>query len=124
MNESSAKMRGIARRLIAHDRKVNPSSAPRHPWVFCEVCEKLRLPLSALAGVGGFRALLGRALMLANSEILWLRGVHVNSDGMLQFPEELARLHRGELSKGEVILIAHLLVLLMSFIGEAMTFNL
>lgn len=117
-------LRGFARRLMAHERKVNPTSGPDAPAMFCGICDKLREPLGALTGAGGYRALLARALALAHAEVRWLHAVHIKSDGTLDFPKELARLRKEDLAKGEVILVAHLLDLLVTFIGEALMLSL
>jgi hypothetical protein len=84
--------------------------------------ERLRPHLAALMGNGGFRALLSRALALANAEVPWLRAVHVKADGSLEGLEELrAQLSPAELFDGRVVLLAQLLGLLEAFIGEDLT---
>ncbi len=89
------------------------------------VCEKLGPPLATLAGNIGFRALLSRALALASDEVPWLRTVHVEDDGSLGGLDGLeARVSPKELADGEVVLLAHLLGLLLAFIGEDLTLRL
>lgn len=87
------------------------------------VCEKLRQPLSMLAGVAGFRSLLSRALALAGDEVRWLKAVHVKADGSLEGLDE-AQLSDAEIAAGEAVLVARLIGLLVTFIGEALTVHL
>ena len=73
-------------------------------------------------GVDGFRLPLSRALALANDEVRWLKAVHVTADGSLEGLGEIeAQLSQDEIAQGEVLLIAQLLGLLLTFIGEALT---
>jgi hypothetical protein len=124
MNQSTPKMRDFAKRLIAHETKGNKASQPNAPAAFGGVVEKLRRPLAALAGTAGFRSLLSRALALADDELRWLRAVHIKADGSLELPAEMAQLDREEIAEGEVVLLAQLLGLLVTFIGEPLTLRL
>ena len=117
-------MRLFAERLIEYETGGNKSSQTITPAAF-PVPEKLRPHLATLMGNGGFRALLSRALALANAEIPWLRAVQVKADGSLEGLEErLAQLDPDELSEGRVVLLAQLLGLLVAFIGEKLTLRL
>lgn len=73
-------------------------------------------------GSRGYRSLLVRALGLAGEEVPWLRQLQVNPDGSL---EGLSRLEeeQGEddIAAGETLLVAHLLALLVTFIGSRLT---
>ena len=74
------------------------------------VSEKLSGSLRTLVGVAGYRSLLSRALALGNTEVSWLKAVHVTVDGSLEgFDEAKAHVSNVEVAKGEAILIAHLL---------------
>jgi len=78
-----------------------------------------------LMGNGGFRALLSRALALANAEVLWLRAVHVKADGSMEGSEELQpRIDPDDFMEGGVALLAELLGLLVAFIGVSLTVRL
>ena len=117
-------MRNFAKRLMAFETGENKSAEAQTPAVF-HVCEKLRLPLAALVGNGGFRALLSRALAVASAEVLWLRAVHVKADGSLEGLEELhAQLDGKEFIEGHAVLLAHLFGLLVAFIGASLTSHL
>src|SRR5688572_23263934 len=122
MIRSTQKMRDLAEWLVTHE--INKSSGTKSPATLGGVMEKLRRPLSELTGATGFRSLVSRALALAHGEVRWLRAVHVKADGSLECPAEMAELHQKEIAHAEVVLIAHLLGLLVTFIGEALTFRL
>jgi len=83
---------------------------------------KLRPHLATLMGNGGFQALLSRALVLTNGEISWLRDIQVNADGTLEGLEAIhGRLDPAQFLEGRVVLLAHLLGLLVAFIGPHLT---
>jgi hypothetical protein len=86
------------------------------------VCEKLRQPLSTLAGVAGFHSLLSCALRLARAEVPTLRAVKLAENGSLQGLDALGPQNdQDRASEGGAILIAHLLGLLIKFIGVGIT---
>jgi hypothetical protein len=117
-------MRDFAQRLIAYEARGNKSSWPNGRAAFGGVVEKLRGSLVTLSGAAGFRALLSRALVLANPEVRWLRAVNIKADGSLECPAEMAQLDKEEVAKAEVALVAQLLGLLVTFIGESLTLRL
>ena len=117
-------MRDFAERLIAYETRGNKTSATTIPAA-CLVSDKLRPHLATLMGNLGFRALLSRALALANADIPWLRAVHVNADASFEGLHELgAQVDPDEIFEGCVILLAQLLGLLVAFIGEDLTLQL
>jgi hypothetical protein len=125
MDRNHAKMRNFAGRLIAYETKGHQSSGPKTPVAFPAMVEKLRPHLSTLMGNGGFRALLSRALVLANAEVPWLRAVRVKADGSLEGLDELqAQVAPEEVAEGRMVLLAQLLGLLVTFIGERLTLRL
>ncbi len=111
-NGIGTKARGLAERLVAFDAAIIP--ARQDLFATCRVCEKLRRPLSTLIGPAGYSSLLSRALTLARRESPALADVQVNPDGSLKGLE-------GEAAKATAVLIAHILNLLTTFIGEALT---
>jgi len=116
--------RQLARRLLAYEAAAGKNSEPTESAAF-RVCEKLRRPLCSLAGVAGFRSLLSRALALARAEAPSLSGVHVGADGSLKGLDELAPQTDKDMSmEGGALLIAQLLGLLLTFIGEGITLHL
>jgi hypothetical protein len=117
-------MRDLAERLVAYETKANKSSKTKTLAAFL-VGEKLRPDLAALMGSVGFRALLSRALALANAEVPWLRAVHVKADGSFEGLAELeAQVDPEEIFEGGIVLLAQLLGLLVAFIGEDLTLRL
>ena len=83
----------------------------------CRVCEKLRRPLITLTGTAGFASLLSRSLTLAKRHAPVLKPVQVRPDGTLEGLDH-------EAAKAHPVLVACLLELLMTFIGETLTMRL
>lgn len=83
----------------------------------CRACERMRRPLSHLTGPAGFRSLLTRALTLAQRDAPALNAVRVTDSGAL---EGLL----GEAALASATLVAHLIELLTTFIGETLTLRL
>ena len=124
MSRTSLKWRYVAERLVAYETKGNKSSETKIPAA-CLASEKLRPNLATLMGNIGFKALLARALALANTDAPWLRAVHVKTDGSYEGFEELEKhVDPEEFFEGCVVLLSHLLGLLVAFIGEELTLRL
>ena len=116
--------RNLARRLLTYEAAAGNTSDPTESAA-SRVCEKLRRPLCSLAGVAGFRSLLSRALTLARVEAPSLGVVQVATDGSLKGLDELGPQETNDPSEaGGAILIAQLLGLLLTFIGEGLTLRL
>ena len=114
--------RDLAQSLIAHESTVGNKTSEPMEFAGFRVCETLRPSICALAGVDGFRSLLSRALALATAESPSLSAVRVGADGSLEGLDEVGRqIDKDQVREGGVILIAQLLGLLLTFIGEAMT---
>jgi len=108
--------RELAQRLLAYEA-VDAETANPYTQAVYRVCEELRSPLTTLAGAAGFRSLLARALTLAKKESPLLIGWEVKSDGSLQGLN-------GEPVESGAVLIAHLIGLMITFIGESLTLRL
>ena len=66
-----------------------------------------------------------RALALAGAEVPWLRGSQVAIDGNLEEPGPSEEpVDPDEMIEGGVVLVAHLMALLVTFIGERLTLQL
>jgi len=116
--------RNLAERLLTYEAAAGNNSEPMESAAF-RVCERLRRPLCSISGVAGFRSLLSRALALARAEAPSLGAVQVGADGSLKGLDELGPQKDEERTKGEgAILIAQLLGLLFTFIGEGLTLRL
>jgi hypothetical protein len=121
MKRASSRTRDFAERLIAYETTLAKSSDATSPSAFL-VCEKLRPLLTTLLGNAGFSALFSRALVLAGSEVAWLGALRVGSGGSLEgFAEPQAHVSPNEAVRGAVALVAQLLGLLGTFIGEDLT---
>ena len=108
--------RELAQQLLAYEEvETSPAMLNAHP--VGRVCDKLRRPLSMLVGAAGFHSLLARALILAKREAPVLGAWEVKSDGSLKGPD-------GEAVQSSAVLIAHLLGLMITFIGESLTLQL
>ena len=65
---------------------------------------------------------MARALALANAEVLWLQELQLKEDGSLDGFDQLeAKLDAHAVAEGEAVLVSQLLVLLVTFIGSALT---
>ena len=113
-----------ARRLLTYEAVAGEASVPTEAATV-RVYEKLRRPLCALAGVAGFRSLASRALALAKAEASSLSVVQVTADGSLQGLGELEpQIDKDHSEQRGAILIAQLLGLLLTFIGETLMLRL
>jgi hypothetical protein len=117
----SRETRDLARRLLAYEAVAGGTSVPTESAVQ-RVFDKLRRQLGALVGVAGFWSLASRALTLARAEAPSLSAVELAADGSLQGLGEphLDRDH----AEGGANLIAQVLGLLLTFIGETLTLRL
>lgn len=112
----------LARRLL--DTSQTASDPHVHEAVL--VSEKLRISLTEFAGADGFASLLRRALVLASADVHSLQRVKVGADGRLEGFEKLAA-DTGDGAVGgdaAFAITAHLLGLLVIFIGEPLTLRL
>jgi hypothetical protein len=113
--------RYLANRLLTYEAVAGKDSETTESAAF-RVFAKLRGPLITLAGVAGFRSLLSRALALAKAEAPSLSAVQVAADGSLQGLDELEpQIDKDQPREGVAILIAQLIGLLLTFIGEGLT---
>jgi hypothetical protein len=112
----TSKTRELARRLLAYEAVDGKQTMPEVEAV-CRVCDKLRSALTTLAGPAGFRSLLTRALTLAKRESPLFAAWEVKSDGSLQ-------VLNGQQAPSGAILVAQLIGLMVTFIGESLTLSL
>ena len=116
-------MRQLAERLLAVEA-ARHSEADSHVHEALRVCEKLRSSLTRFAGADGFTALMRRALALARAEVPSLQGVSVRQDGSIVGLEEISGSSKDGGAEATVAITAHLLALLVIFIGEPLTLRL
>jgi len=120
-DSATPKLKAFARQLLACEAATRDPAGAKDSRAF-GASEKLRGPLGKLVGISGFRALLSRALALGGEESPVLRALHIRADGSLEDLE--AGLDPRKLAEGEVVLIAHIAGLLVTFIGPALTLQL
>jgi hypothetical protein len=115
------KTRDLARSLVACEADASTSLHAEPATV--RVYERLRRQLGAPVGTDGFQALASRALALAKAESPGLSAVQVTANGGLR---GLGEVESQTDADGEVgiILIAQLLGLFLTFLGEATTLRL
>jgi len=118
------KTRDLARSLVA--REIDPSkSSPHTEPATVRVYERLRRQLGAPVGVDGFQALASRALALAKEESPRLSAVQVTANGALHGLNEVeSKTDPDEEGEAGILLIAQLLALFLTFLGEATTLGL
>ena len=118
------KTRDLARSLVARETDASTTSLQAEPATV-RVYERLRRQLCAPMGADGFRALASRALSLAKAESPRLSAVHVTADGCLRGLGEVeSQTDSDQDGDSGVILIAQLLGLFLTFLGEATTLRL
>ena len=122
MDKPSSSMRDLARRLLA----ASQTAADPHVHEAVVVIEKLRIILTKFAGAEGFASLLRRALLLATADAPSLKSVKIGADGRLDGFEQIVADKGTGAAGGEaaVAITAHLLDLLVTFIGEPLTLTL
>jgi hypothetical protein len=117
------KTRELARSLVASE--ADAATTPHTEAATMRVYEKLRRQLGAPVGIDGFHALASRALALAKSESPRLSAVQVTANGGLRGLAEVeSNMNADEDGEAGIILIAQLLGLFLTFLGEATTLRL
>jgi len=118
------KTRDLARSLVACEADASTNSLRTGPATV-RVYERLRRQLGAHVGVDGFQALASRALALVRSHSPRLSSVQVTADGGLRgLGEVVSQREADEDGEAGIILIAQLLGLFLTFLGEATTLRL
>lgn len=119
MNRASPQMRRIAERLL--NIEGAGSDADESALLF-PAGKKLRPHLANLMGQGGVRALFARALVLAAAEVPWLRVVGIDRQGQLEGLDAVAvDLEPATILEGRVVILAHVIGLLVTFIGPTLS---
>ena len=132
----SPEMRDLAQRLLTYEADADKTSTlVESPTL--RTYEKLRQSLVSFAGVASFQSIAVRALVLARVESHSLCAVHVTAEGALRGLDDVelqastdkditGSQQTGEDPPGEagVVLVACILGLLLTFLGEAITLSL
>jgi hypothetical protein len=118
------KTRDLARSLVASEADASTTS-PHTEAATVRVYERLRRQLGAPVGVDGFQTLASRALALAKSQSPRLSAVQVTANGDLRGLGEVeSQTDADEDGEAGINLIAQLLGLFLTFLGEATTLRL
>ena len=118
------KTRDLARSLIASEADASTTSLHTEAATL-RVYERLCRQLGSPVGVDGFQALASRALALAKSQSPRLSAVQVTASGGLRGLGEVeSQTDADEDGEAGIILIAQLLGLFLTFLGEATTLHL
>ena len=118
------KTRDLARSLVAREADSSAASLQTEP-ASVRVYERLRRQLGAPVGTEGFQSLATRALALARSESPGLNAVQVMANGGLRGLGEIeSQTNSGEDGDVGIILIAQLLGLFLTLLGESTTMRL
>jgi len=115
-------IRDWARNLLAGEPNAGAPSLQTEPATV-RVYERLRRQLRGPVGVDGFQALASRALALAKSESPSLSAVQITAHGGLRGLGE-AGSQADKHDEAGIILIAQLLGLFLTFLGEVTTLRL
>jgi hypothetical protein len=114
----------LARSLVASEADASTTSLQTESATV-RVYERLRRQLCAPVGIDGFRALASRALALAKSQSPRLSAVQLTANGDLRGLDEVEPpANTDEDGEAGIILIAQLLGLFLTFLGEATTLRL
>jgi len=114
----------MARSLVASEADASTTSLQAESATV-RVYERLRRQLGAPVGTDAFRALAARALALARSESPRLSAVQVTANGGLRGLSEIEfQTEADEDGEAGTTLIAELLGLFLTFLGEATTLRL
>jgi hypothetical protein len=113
-------IRDLAEQILVQENCLD-STAPTRGLAALRVFDRLRPHLARFFGVGGYTALLNRAIALAAQEAPWIGNLRVQADGTLEMPENLAP---GDPTEGTLVFLAQLLGLLETFVGSALTLRL
>ena len=122
MATTSASIQAWARQLLAAEAANRSASGARGTEVV-RVCERLRVSLTQFVGADGFTALLRRALALARVDVPSLQAAKITADGHLEGLAAFGADAKSDIEAATAI-TAHLLGLLVTFIGEPLTLSL
>jgi len=118
------KTRDLARSLVACEADASDTSLHSEPATV-RVYERLRRQLGAPVGTEGFQALASRALSMAKAESSRLSAVQVTANGSLRGLSEVeSQTNTDGHGEAGIDLIANLLGLFLTFLGEATTLRL
>jgi hypothetical protein len=121
MPQAMSVAHALAQQLLASAATQGPPGEPPGQAVI-RACDTLRGALVRFAGGAGFHSLLARALTLTQRDVPWLAAVVVADEGALTgFAEAAQGQAPAAVTAGGQALLGHVLGLLHTFIGDALT---
>jgi len=124
MPETMSAAHALAQQLLAYEVAQGLPAEPVGQAAV-RACDTLRGAVVRFAGGAGFHSLLGRALTLAQRDVPWLGAVTVTAEGALAgFAEAAQGQDPAAVTAGGQALLGHVLGLLHTFIGDALTLRL
>ncbi|MDB6025901.1 MAG: hypothetical protein JWM68_2124 [Verrucomicrobiales bacterium] len=124
MSRVTPKIQELAQRIVTYETKASKSPQAKATAVF-QLFDELRPHLTPLMGSAGYAALLARALAITKAESITLSEVQVKADGTLDGFDKLhVQIGPEEILNNMTLMLAHLLSLLVTFIGEDLTLRL
>ena len=121
MSIATTTMEELARRLVALETARHSSSDLSIEGAV-RVCDKLRISITRYTGNGGYASLLSRSIALAKVKAPSLGKVEIQPDGSLRYPTDVDPALTAE--NAGMVLVATLLGLLNTLIGEELTMTL
>ena len=124
MSRASPRIEGMARRVVAIEAE-RAGLSDRRECLAALAYERMRGPLTNLMGVTGFKSLASRALAQARGDDPSLSVLTMRMDGSLEGFEDYGRdREQSEADRGGEFVVARLVGLLSTFIGESLTVRL
>lgn len=122
--KTTERVRELAKYLVAFESCI--ASPPRTPGILeFRIFARLCKPFAAISGNQGLQPLLVRALESAHLDYPWLETARVSLDGEVQGLGSLGQsLSEGAAAAGELAMIASLVELLRTFLGDGVTMQL
>jgi hypothetical protein len=122
MRRASPRILSLGLRLLGTAHRGQETAGATSGGALQERCEALRLRLAQLIGREGYRALLSRALALAEDEHPWLHGVQADAAGSLTgVAEALEGQEPAQPEAGAAAVLVHVMELLVAFVGPELT---
>jgi hypothetical protein len=126
MKPENQKLQKLALRLFEYEA-TKSANADEPVKAIESCCQRLHDRLDRLIGPGGFRAILYRALYLAKKKYAWLEGVGIEDYPGCEF-KDLREAVKGKkpatVNDACTLILANVIWLLVTFIGEDITFGL
>ena len=121
MPKDQTAKRALARSLLEHYHARREAAGEPGTALGGGAIEELRIYLCKIIGTSGFHALFSRALQQATKHAPEIEALRLQPDGTL---DGLGDLVLDDAHDAEAVLLAELLELLVTFIGEALTIRL